>query len=259
MTIKSTSTHSSAASGATMLRRALTLGSGIILLLVAGWILVVAKYDPAQASAAGDVALVLAPVVAAAAAIERILETIFDLLETRASKVVAFLAQAESWIDYAESEATSAREKLIDVATKLNSGSIPLEPGKLQEHEQLVKGTLKVFEDRLERAESFLEGITVRSPTYRQAKRLASLYISVLLGLLIASIGSVQMLHLLGIFKGETAVAFDVLVTGVVMATGSGPVHSVINILQQGKEALESASGFLQARQSQPRVARPGE
>ncbi|MEK7784132.1 MAG: hypothetical protein AAB658_01745, partial [Chloroflexota bacterium] len=127
-----------------------------------------------------------------------------------------------------------------------------LEPNKIQEHEQRLKATLKVVEDRVERAESLLAGVTTKSPTYRQAKRLASLYISVLLGLLIASVGSVQMLHLLGIFKGQTAVAFDVLVTGVVMATGSGPVHSVINILQQGKEALESASGFLQARQSQP-------
>jgi hypothetical protein len=40
----------------------------------------------------------------------------------------------------------------------------------------------------------------------------------------------------------------DVVLTGIIIATGTGPVHSVINILQKGKEALESTSSFLEAR-----------
>ncbi len=60
------------------------------------------------------------------------------------------------------------------------------------------------------------------------------------------------MLHLIGILRGSSPAlaALDVLITGVVMATGSGPVHSIINLLQQGKEALQSASEFLNARRT---------
>ncbi|MBI3242028.1 MAG: hypothetical protein HYZ49_07030 [Chloroflexi bacterium] len=261
MTIKSTPTHEPAGPDWTPIRRVVTIGSFVVIILVLGYVMFIPKYEAAQANNVADVAIILAPVVAAAAAIERVLETTFDLVETRASKAVAFLAQTEKWIDLAEKEAEEARAKLITVTAKLNSALVAIEPTKVLEQEQRLKATLRVVGDRADRAEELLASVTVKSPTYRQAKRLASLYISLVMGLLIASVGSVQMLHLLGIFKGASTwqVGFDVLITGVVMATGSGPVHSVINILQQGKEALESASGFLQARQSQPRATKPGE
>ena len=235
-------------------RRVLTFLGFLLVGLILAWVLVVQRYTPSQAIQAQEVAVVLAPVVVAAAAIERTLETVFDLIETRAQKVVAFLARTEAWVEAAEREAVNARTKLIQQTAALNEELAQAVAAQAGEKEKQVQAVLTVLQHRVDRAEKLLSGVTVESPDYRQAKRLASLYLSLLLGLLIASLGSVQMLHLIGILHGSSPAlaALDVLITGVVMATGSGPVHSIINLLQQGKEALQSASEFLNARRTQP-------
>jgi hypothetical protein len=61
-------------------------------------------------------------------------------------------------------------------------------------------------------------------------------------------------MHLLGILKPDHPwlANVDVMLTGIVIATGSGPVHSAINILQQGQEALASTCRFLETRKERP-------
>jgi hypothetical protein len=54
------------------------------------------------------------------------------------------------------------------------------------------------------------------------------------------------MFALLGI--GTVPAKFDILITGLIIGTGSSPVHSLIGILQQGKDALDSLGGFLDSR-----------
>ena len=234
-------------------RRLFTLSSILLFGVILGWVLFVQRYSASQAMDAAEVGIILGPLVAAAAAIERTLETIFDLVESRASKVVAFLAKTEAWVDQAESQVKSARGSLIGRAAELNVELGQTASDKLAEKEKQVVAALEAVQQRVDRAEKLLASVTVASPEYRQAKRLASLYISLALGLIIASVGSVQMLHLIGVLHEGPPwlTALDVLITGIVMATGSGPVHSLINILQQGKEALESASSFLKDRKRQ--------
>jgi hypothetical protein len=41
-----------------------------------------------------------------------------------------------------------------------------------------------------------------------------------------------------------------VIITGLVIGSGSTPVHSVINILQSAKDTLESAQGWLDANKN---------
>jgi hypothetical protein len=235
-------------------RRALTVFGFMLFVLILGYVLLVQHYLPSEAMQSQDVALILAPLLAAAAAIERTLETVFDLIETRSRKVVAFFAGTEAWIEAAEHEVVSSRTKLIQATANLNEELAKAVEAQAEAKEKQLQGTLIVLQHRVDRAEKLLSGVTVESPDYRQAKRLATLYLSLLFGLLIASFGSVQMLHLLGILHGGSPAlaALDVLLTGVVMATGSGPVHSIINLLQQGKEALQSASQFLNARKTSP-------
>ena len=64
------------------------------------------------------------------------------------------------------------------------------------------------------------------------------------------------MLHLLGTLHGGPPwlVAAGIWISCIFMATGSGPGHVLTDILQKGKEALQSASGFLQARKDRPPV-----
>jgi hypothetical protein len=50
------------------------------------------------------------------------------------------------------------------------------------------------------------------------------------------------MFALLGI--GTIPARFDVFITGLVIGSGSYPVHSLVGILQQGKDALDSAKGY---------------
>jgi len=233
---------------------AVRAGIGLMVTVFSG------DYVPRKAMDAVDVAFILAPVIAASAAIERSIETIFDWVETRSGSVVAFLARSEAWIGHAEEAVETSRSKYIAAANAINE-NLARQIEKVDDLESVkaletkARAKLDILNQQVDRAEGLLSSVTTRSPTYRQAKRLWSLYISFAMGLLIASLGSVQMLHLLGIFKAGgpgLLTKVDVVITGIVMATGSGPVHSLINILQQGKEALENASGFLESRKNNP-------
>jgi hypothetical protein len=194
-------------------------------------------YAPIKASETIDVTIILAPLLAAAAAVERLLEVTFDFIETQAVQIVALMAKTEKWINNAEAMAKQARDNLVQF-------NLMLSPA------EKAAGQLQAFEEEVKRAESLLAEVTTQAPVYRQAKRLMTLYLSFLLGLLVASFGNLQVLHLLGILKPEPAwlANVDVLLTGIVIATGSGPVHSAINILQQSQEALASTSRFLETR-----------
>lgn len=196
------------------------------------------NYSPVTPNETIDVAIILAPLLAAAAAVERLLEVIFDFIETQAVvQIVALMARTEKWIGHAEMMAKKARDELIELSLNLSST-------------EKAAGQLQAIEDQVKRAQALVAEVTTASPVYRQAKRMMTLYFSFLLGLLVASFGNLQVLHLLGILKPDHAwlANIDVLLTGIVIATGSGPVHSVINILQQGQEALASTSRFLEQR-----------
>ena len=64
-----------------------------------------------------------------------------------------------------------------------------------------------------------------------------------MLGVIIAAVGQLQMFAMLGI--GVVPAHIDVLITGLVIGSGSYPVHSLVGILQQGKGAVDSAKGYL--------------
>jgi hypothetical protein len=63
-----------------------------------------------------------------------------------------------------------------------------------------------------------------------------------MLGVVIARMSELQMFALLGI--GGVPANFDVLITGLVIGSGSYPVHSLVGILQQGKDTLDSVKGY---------------
>jgi hypothetical protein len=243
-------------------RNLVKLGATLLAVAMVVWVFL-GDYEPVDAIEAATIALVLAPVVAAAAAIERSLETLFDWVETCSGSIVAFLAKSEAWIEEAERGVETARSKFIEAANKVNTqlaeeiaGATDSEA--VEKLENMAKVQLDILEHQVGRAESLLASVTTRSPIYRQAKRLGALYISFVMGLLIASFSSVQMLHLLGVFHSPDPgllTKLDVIITGIVMATGSGPVQSLINLLQQSKEALENVSGFLDSRKGYPPAA----
>ena len=63
-----------------------------------------------------------------------------------------------------------------------------------------------------------------------------------MIGVVVAALGQIQMFAMLGI--GAVPARIDVLITGLVIGSGSYPVHSLLGILQQGKDTLDSVKGF---------------
>jgi hypothetical protein len=204
-----------------------------------------------------DLAVVLAPVLAAAASIERFLETLFGILEGNWRTLIAYLGRGLRWLQNAETEVESARQWLIKVSAEYTLHLEALsesKPGKTQDPQQLFKAAderiqgaknlMNLAEQRLKMAEDQLLQVT-SSDHYRNTKRATAIYLGLLLGLIVATAGSLQMFAMMGISMGNPKI--DVIVTGLVIGSGSAPVHSLINILQSAKDALDSAGDWLES------------
>ncbi len=309
---------------------------GLIGVVVAIWayllywlfaIAVIKDADVKPLQAGIDLTLVLAPVLTAAAGIERLLETAFNTLEGAWRTIVAYLGYGLRWLKSAETELAEARSWLQNagaiyngtlatnnqqIATIFNqhkqnmvaelrtAADTETDPnvkkflqGAIAQTEQLpaemlakmtnllitpvdlalpkilltridglrqtvlddvkklrdeAEAKTKMAQDmlvdaqtRLKVAEDKLAGAT-DSDDYKSAKGAATIVLGLMLGVIVAALGQIQMFKLLGIATVPTK--FDVLITGLVIGSGSYPVHSLIGILQQGKDALDSVQSY---------------
>ncbi|HLO15328.1 MAG TPA: hypothetical protein VK206_10895, partial [Anaerolineales bacterium] len=80
----------------------------------------IAKAPIAQLNAAANMTVVLAPVLAAAAAVERTLETTFNVIERSWRTMIAYLGRGLRWLKSAETEVKQARQFLAEVSDKYN-------------------------------------------------------------------------------------------------------------------------------------------
>jgi hypothetical protein len=225
----------------------------ILWLLLIGWVLFIAPIEKANVSkleVGANLSLVLAPVLVAAAAVERTLESVFNMIEGSWHTMVAYLGRGLRWLKSAETEVQQARQFLADVSDKYNSEMQTLQIG--QASVSAVTDTIRIkmeaankmmalAQKRLEDAEGNLEAVT-SSDSYISAKTAVSIVLGLMLGVVIAAIGQLQMFALLGI--AAVPARFDVFITGLVIGSGSYPVHSLVGILQQGKDTLDSAKGY---------------
>jgi hypothetical protein len=185
-----------------------------------------------------DLAIILGPLTALALAIERIIETVFDLIEqsiATMAKMVGEGADSVSWVEKeyskASDEVKNSVETLSNLKAKAKSDSPPSE-NELKGAEDL----LKKAEERLKKASERLTAIPT-DPVYVQMKRAVSIMLGLFLGFLVA-IFSDQ-----GIFaylqQGVPRIV-DIFVTGFIIGAGSGPMHSLIGILQGVKDSLKN-------------------
>ena len=200
--------------------------------------------------AAANLTIVLAPVIAAATAVERTLESIFNVLENNWHSLVAYLGRGLRWLKNAEVEVQQARQFLADASEKYNSELQDIQFGKdsagtiadeVQAKIASANKLMIIAQQRLENAEGNLSAVT-SSDSYISAKAAASIILGLMLGVIIAAIGQLQMFAMLGI--GIVPPQIDVLITGLVIGSGSYPVHSLVGILQQGKGAVDSVKGY---------------
>lgn len=252
-----------------------------VIVLVAGWIITLTwlfswaaiQDAPPTPSLTGlDLAVVLAPVLAAAAGVERLLETTFGIVEQYWLTLVAYLGRGLRWLHSAETEVQEARKWLAEVSSESNKilAQLPTTPEQLQaiipdkidkgktveqwredvmaeaqKRLDMAKSMMSMAETRLASAESELASAT-DSPGYRSAKRAASIVLGLWLGVVIAGVGQLQMFAMLGV--GVVPARVDALITGLVIGSGTYPVHSLVGVLQQAKDTLEGAQGYLKGK-----------
>lgn len=217
------------------------------------WVLLFAPIADATAKAleaSANLTVVLAPVLAAAAAVERTLETIFNVLEGSWRTMVAYLGRGMRWLKSAEVEVKQARQFLADVADRYNTEMQNFEIGSVSVSELTLAAQMRidavnkmmgVAQQRLKAAEENL-GNATSSKNYINAKAAVSIVLGLMLGVIIAALAQLQMFALLGV--STVPARFDVLITGLVIGSGSYPVHSLVGILQQGKDTLDSVKGY---------------
>jgi opacity protein-like surface antigen len=236
------------------------------------WVLAFAPITDAQAAqldVGATMAMVLAPVLAAAAAVERTLETTFNVIEGSWRTMIAYLGRGLRWLKSAETEVKQARQFLADVSNKFNQEmeNIPLGQisasaltADMQARMEIANRMLSLAQERLKDAEGNLAAVT-SSDSYIRAKASASIIVGLMLGVIIAGLGQLQMFAMLGI--GLVPQRIDVLITGLVIGSGSYPVHSLVGILQQGKDTLDSVKGYFnrsapQAQATEQRITTMG-
>ena len=232
----------------------LVVAVAAIWLILIGYVFFIApitKADVRQLEPAANLTVVLAPVLAAAAGVERMLETIFNILEGAWKTMIAYLGRGLRWLKNAENELVDSRQWLADVSAVYNQKmrELRIDPKlpvdrlttDLQAKITAANNLMTMAEERLADAEKTLSGATA-TDSYKSAKAAASIVLGLMLGVVVSALGSLQMFAMLGIAAVPPRV--DVFITGLVIGSGSYPIHSLVGILQQGKDTLDGVKGF---------------
>lgn len=233
--------------------RGLVIVFVILWLALIGWVLTspIKDADALPLAVGANLTIVLAPVLAAAAAVERTLESIFNVLENSWRTMVAYLGRGLRWLKNAETEVQQARQFLADASEKYSAELQNIQFGgtsasaladEIQAKVNVANRLMILAQQRLENAEENLANVT-SSDSYVSAKAAASIVFGLMLGVIIAGVGQLQMFAMLGI--GIVPAQIDVLITGLVIGSGSYPVHSLVGILQQGKGTVDSLKGYM--------------
>lgn len=240
----------------------------ILWLILIGWVAMsdIQDADALPLAVGANLAIVLAPVLAASAAVERTLESLFNMLENSWRTMVAYLGRGLRWLKSAEVEVQQARQFLADASEKYNAELQQVEFGadasaatladQIKLRIDSANKLMDLAQVRLSAAEANLASVT-DSDSYVSAKAAASIVLGLMLGVIIAAIGQLQMFAMLGIDVVPPHI--DVFITGLVIGSGSYPVHSLVGLLQQGKNAVDSAKDYLnrlspQAEASKQRI-----
>jgi hypothetical protein len=167
-----------------------------------------------------SIAAKLAGLVAAAAVVERIIETGWDFYENNVLAASRLVGNAQSYVRWAQEQVQAAKSALV-------SGSAAGDASELE----------KAFERAEQRLNDYL-----KSPVYISMKKKISMPVGIVLGVVVAYLSQLQMFSLLDILEpGGPLAGVDMLITGLIIGTGSAPVHSLIGILQNTKDAVDAA------------------
>lgn len=188
---------------------------------------------PAVKAASGDLMSVLAPFLAVSVAIERLLETGFNWFEQSSRAIADILVAPRETLDWIGREYQDAYQATKDAMDTVGADVTP-------ENLQLISSA----EDRLVKAEQRLRS-WVEAPEYLAWKKALAIWFGLLIGLVISVVGDLGMMRYIGI---PTPRFVDMVITGLIIGSGSGPMHNLIGILQGGKDALSSLADLAKGK-----------
>lgn len=188
----------------------------------------------------GDIAVVLGPLLAVSVAVERLLEAGFDAFEQSARAVADVLAAPKDTLDWIGREYQAAYVAASDAAAAVGVESS--EGG-------LAK--LAAAEERLARAEARVRAWT-GSPEYVAWKRALCVWAGLVVGLAVAVFGDLGMIRTIG---APAPRLLDMVVTGLVIGAGPGPMHAIIGILQSGKDAANNLADLAKSKATELKAA----
>jgi hypothetical protein len=187
-----------------------------------------------------DVGKALGPILALALAIERLVETIFNIFENNVKQVAKYGTAGASGLNYLEQvtslyyrEMLSARNMLNTAVNLSADNSKPVDKGILI---QYLEDAEKRFTDASNRIFEL-----PKDPQYIAWKRVISIWLGLFLGLLVAIFSDEGIFFHLNMSVPRL---MDMIVTGFVIGAGSGPMHSLIGILQSAKATLDNVGSF---------------
>lgn len=188
---------------------------------------------PLIKASSADLMSVLAPFLAVSVAIERLLETGFNWFEQSSRAIADILVAPRETLDWIGREYQDAYQGTKDA---METVGVETTPEKLQ----LITNA----EDRLAKAEQRLRS-WVQAPEYIAWKKALAIWFGLLIGLVISIVGDLGMMRYIGI---PTPRVVDMVITGLVIGSGSGPMHDLIGILQGGKDALGSLADLAKGK-----------
>jgi hypothetical protein len=204
-----------------------------------GWVVWLFTIPPLPETV-GDIATVLGPLLAVSVAVERLLEAAFDAFEQSARAVADILAAPKEALDWIGREYQAAYEAAKNAADAVGVGGT-----------DAALASLAAAEGRLAKAEARVRSWT-GAPEYIAWKRALCIWAGLLVGLGVAILGDLGMIRTIG---APAPRLLDMVVTGLVIGAGPGPMHALIGILQSGKDAANNLAALAKGKTDELKAA----
>lgn len=179
----------------------------------------------------------LAPILALALAIERLIETVFDFFETNLKEVAKKTTGAAQSLEYIEQMSKLYTKHMNQAKDALQ---LAIDSNQPQEVKDKLALAVQKAEDLVLEAGNRLE-LLPKDPKYVSWKRAISILLALSMGMVVAVFVDKGVFYYLNF---NVPRLLEMLLTGFILGAGSGPLHSLIGILQGAKDALVGVGNF---------------
>lgn len=197
-----------------------------------GWFL---DTKPVDSGPIDDIAVALAPLLALMLAIERLVETIFSYFESKLESVAKFSNIGVQNYKRMEAELRSGMAEYQALVESLS--------GAAEDERPKIMAAISQTEAWMETINARIGGI-LKDPRYIAFKQRLSIWLGFALGFVVAILTDQGIFEYLQI--GVPRI-LDMVITGAVMGAGTGPMHSVLGVLDGLKGALQNFAPTVRA------------